>query len=140
MSNRARRFEQHHFWGLIDFPYMPILTLHFVSLYMYDGKYERIDQYSDFFHVEQQNRNSSTYTSLQHPTTVLLSHMYHICTQQLFKSHFYIFLQLYIYSNLFGLTSHAISPVSICSKNIRSVNSSNFSIHFAASNCSNSFF
>ena len=52
---------------------------------MYDGKYERIDQYSDFFHVEQQNRNSSTYTSLQHPTTVLLSHMYHICTQQLFN-------------------------------------------------------
>ena len=51
----------------------------------YDGKYERIDQYSDFFHVEQQNRNSSTYTSLQHPTTVLLSHMYHICTQQLFN-------------------------------------------------------
>ena len=44
-----------------------------------------IDQYSDFFHVEQQNRNSSTYTSLQHPTTVLLSHMYHICTQQLFN-------------------------------------------------------
>ena len=36
---------------------------------MYDGKYERIDQYSDFFHVhvEQQNRNSSTHTSLQHP-------------------------------------------------------------------------
>ena len=58
--------------------------VHF-TYWLYDGKYERIDQYSDFFHVEQQNRNSSTYTSLQHPTTVLLSHMYHICTQQLFN-------------------------------------------------------
>ena len=28
---------------------------------------------------------SSTHTSLQHPTNVLLSHMYHVCTQQVFN-------------------------------------------------------
>ena len=66
--------------------------------YMYvRGKYERIDQYSDFFHVEQQNRKSSTYTSLQHPTTVLLSHMHHIYTQQLFNFQKIIFLLIHVH-------------------------------------------
>ena len=64
---------------------MYVMCVMYVVLHTYDGKYERIDQYSDFFHVEQQNRNSSTYTSLQHPTTVLLFHVYHIYTQQLFN-------------------------------------------------------
>ena len=49
---------------------------------MYDGFHERIDQPSP---TEVEVEYSSTYTSLQHPTTVLLFHVYHIYTQQLFN-------------------------------------------------------
>ena len=45
-------------------------------------KYERIDQ---SLHIAIEVEYSSTHTSLQHPTTVLLSHMHHIYTQQLFN-------------------------------------------------------
>jgi hypothetical protein len=56
---------------------------------MYDGFHDRIDQPSP---TEVEVEYSSTYTSLQHPTTVLLFHVYHIYTQQLFNFQKIIFL------------------------------------------------
>ena len=56
----------------------------YVYTYTYDGFHERIDQPSP---TEVEVEYSSTYTSLQHPTTILLFHVYHIYTQQLFKRH-----------------------------------------------------
>ena len=57
--------------------------------WMYDGFHERIDQPSP---TEVEVEYSSTYTSLQHPTTILLFHVYHIYTQQLFNFQKIIFL------------------------------------------------
>ena len=52
-------------------------------------QHERIDQPSP---TEVEVEYSTTYTSLQHPTTVLLFHVYHIYTQQLFNFQKIIFL------------------------------------------------
>ena len=54
--------------------------------------HERIDQPSPT--VKYSTLHNTTYTSLQHPTTVLLFHVYHIYTQQLFNFQKIIFLLL----------------------------------------------
>ena len=51
---------------------------------MYDWIHERIDQSSHFFPTGSK-KETVVHTRLQHPTVVLLSHVYHIYTQQLFN-------------------------------------------------------